>query len=81
MEAHQRVGAAELEGAQSNDRLLAPREVARLFGVSMTTVRKWGHQGRLSVFRTLGGHARFWESEVKRVLEETGSARRPLRRG
>jgi excisionase family DNA binding protein len=49
--------------------LLAPGEVARLFGVDPGTVRRWAMAGRLSVFKTLGGQRRYYASEVYELLD------------
>lgn len=51
-----------------NSDALTPREVAALFRVDPKTVTRWANQGRLTSFRTLGGHRRFKESEVKAFL-------------
>lgn len=51
------------------DRLMSPAQVAQLFGVRAKTVTTWATQGRLACIRTLGGHRRYWESDVRRLLE------------
>jgi len=48
--------------------LLTPAEVAVLFRVDPKTVTRWANAGKLSAVRTLGGHRRFYESEVRRLL-------------
>jgi excisionase family DNA binding protein len=48
--------------------LLTPAEVATLFQVGTTTVTRWANTGKLTSLRTLGGHRRFRESEVRHVL-------------
>ena len=55
--------------------LLTPAEVATLFRVDAKTVTRWEQAGKLSSFRTLGGHRRYREAEVRALL--TGSARVP----
>lgn len=50
-------------------KLLTPSEVAELFRVDPKTVTRWAKTGKLSSIRTLGGHRRYWESEVRRLLE------------
>lgn len=48
--------------------LLTPAEVANLFRVDPKTVTRWAKAGKLTSIRTLGGHRRFKESEVKSLL-------------
>ncbi len=48
--------------------LLTPAEVAALFRVDPKTVTRWAKAGKLTSIRTLGGHRRFKESEVKSLL-------------
>lgn len=47
------------------EKLLARRHVARIFGVSVSTVTRWAQQGRLPSIRTSGGHYRFSEATVR----------------
>ena len=49
----------------TGDRLLTPGEVAALFRVDPKTVTRWAKAGKLSSIRTLGGHRRYRESEVR----------------
>ena len=48
--------------------LLTSSEVAALFRVDPKTVTRWAKAGKLTSIRTLGGHRRFKESEVKSLL-------------
>ena len=48
--------------------LLTPSEVAVLFRVDPKTVTRWAKAGKLTSIRTLGGHRRYKESEVKTLL-------------
>jgi excisionase family DNA binding protein len=48
--------------------LLTPSEVANLFRVDPKTVTRWAKAGKLASIRTLGGHRRYKESEVKALL-------------
>lgn len=50
------------------DRLLTPGEVSALFHVDPKTVLRWAASGHLKSIRTPGGHRRFRESEVRRLL-------------
>ena len=54
----------------ANDRLLTPGEVAAMFRVDPKTVTRWAKVGRIKSTRTLGGHRRFSESEVRARLED-----------
>jgi excisionase family DNA binding protein len=53
-------------------RLLTPAEVAALFRVDPKTVTRWAKSGKLTAVRTLGGHRRFRESEVRALLRGKG---------
>jgi excisionase family DNA binding protein len=57
-----------MSGSQSDDALLRTAEVATIFRVNSRTVTRWAREGRLSSIRTLGGHRRYLESEVKKLL-------------
>lgn len=48
--------------------LLTPSEVATLFRVDPKTVTRWAKAGKLTAIKTLGGHRRYKESEVKALL-------------
>lgn len=48
--------------------LLTPAEVASLFRVDPKTVTRWAKSGKLTSIRTLGGHRRYKDSEVKALL-------------
>ncbi len=49
--------------------LLTPAEVATMFRVDPKTVTRWAKAGKLTSIRTLGGHRRYKESEVRGLLE------------
>jgi excisionase family DNA binding protein len=53
--------------------LLTPAEVAALFRVGSKTVTRWANTGKLTSLRTLGGHRRFRESEVRSLLRGVAS--------
>jgi len=57
-----------LERFAEHEVLLTPAEVAALFRVDPKTVTRWAKAGRLTAVRTLGGHRRYRESEVKALL-------------
>jgi len=48
--------------------LLTPAEVAALFRVDPKTVTRWAKADKLTSIRTLGGHRRYRESEVRQLL-------------
>jgi excisionase family DNA binding protein len=54
--------------------LLTPAEVAALFRVDRKTVTRWARAGKLTSLRTLGGHRRYRESEVRDLLGRMDSA-------
>ena len=51
------------------ENLLTPSEVAALFRVDPKTVTRWAKAGKLTSIRTLGGHRRYKESEVRALLK------------
>jgi excisionase family DNA binding protein len=51
-----------------DDVLLAPREVASLFGVTTKTIARWDAAGILAGERTSGGHRRFPAGAVYELL-------------
>ena len=52
----------------ADDKLLTPAEVARMFRVDPKTVTGWARSGKLSAIRALGGHRRYYLSEVERAI-------------
>lgn len=50
-------------------RLLAPGEAARILGVHPRTVTRWAEAGKLTAIRTPGRIRRYWESEVRAILQ------------
>jgi excisionase family DNA binding protein len=54
----------------TQEKLLTPAEVATLFRVDPKTVTRWAKAGKLTSIRTLGGHRRYKESEVKALLKK-----------
>ena len=55
-------------GVVETEALLSPAEVAALFRIGTKTVTRWANTGKLTSLRTLGGHRRFRESEVRNLL-------------
>jgi excisionase family DNA binding protein len=70
--------AAEPRPTPLASEFLSRREVARLFGVSTSTVTRWARAGLLATIRTPGGHYRFRAGETLRAAQVgSADARRP----
>jgi excisionase family DNA binding protein len=50
-------------------RYLRTAQVADLLQVSPKTVSRWAQEGMLPYFRTLGGHRRYPDREIRALLE------------
>ncbi len=61
------------EARRTGERLLTPSEVAALFRVDPKTVTRWAKAGKISSIRTLGGHRRYRESEVRDLLHRSSA--------
>lgn len=48
--------------------LLTPAEVAALLRVDPKTVTRWANNGKLTSFRTPGGHRRYLLDEIRQYL-------------
>lgn len=46
--------------------------VAKMFGVTNKTILSWINQGKVSAFKTPGGHYRINESEIESLKEIGG---------
>ena len=57
----------------NGEKLLTPAEVASMFRVDPKTVTRWAKAGKLSSIRTLGGHRRYRESEIRSLIEGSNS--------
>jgi excisionase family DNA binding protein len=53
----------------TESRYLRTAQVAELLHVSPKTVSRWAQEGRLPFFRTLGGHRRYPDAEIRALLE------------
>ncbi len=58
--------------------LLTPSEVAAMFRVDPKTVTRWAKAGKISAIRTLGGHRRYRESEIRALINGDIPAQRPV---
>src|ERR1035441_3169461 len=57
--------------------LLTPQEVATMFRVDPKTITRWAKAGKLTSIRTLGGHRRYSETEVRALLAASSQERAP----
>ncbi len=48
---------------------MTPGDVAQLLRVTPRTVSRWADEGRIAHIVTLGGHRRFLQADVLRLLE------------
>ena len=55
---------------------MTPGEVAAYFHVDPKTVTRWAKAGKLTTFRTLGGHRRFRTIEVHQLRNGSREDRR-----
>jgi len=49
-------------------KLLAPREAAKILGISYPTLKQWIYHNKLKSVKTPGGHHRVPESEIDRLI-------------
>ncbi|MDN3460822.1 BldC family transcriptional regulator [Rhodococcus sp. APC 3903] len=63
------------EHSDSSDALLTPRQVASIFHVDPTTVRRWAQAGKISYTRTPGGHHRYHNSEIQELARSSQQER------
>ena len=49
---------------------LHPAEVADILHVSPKTVSRWAKEGKLPFLKTLGGHRRYPETEIRELAED-----------
>ena len=59
--------------------LLTPGEVATMFRVDPKTVTRWANAGKITSVRTLGGHRRFSEDEIRALLGAVPAQQFPRR--
>ena len=52
------------------EKMYSTGEVAEMLGVDYATVARWARTGKIKAIRTVGGHWRIPESEVKRLLNQ-----------
>jgi excisionase family DNA binding protein len=64
--------------APEAESLLTPAEVALMFRVDPKTVTRWAKAGKLTWIKTLGGHRRYREAEVRALLIGDAGPPRPV---
>jgi excisionase family DNA binding protein len=64
--------APQLSGksASTSPSYLGTAEVAEILSVSPKTVSRWAKEGKLPFMKTLGGHRRYPEAEIRALAEE-----------
>lgn len=68
------------EDLEGPERTLTPADVAALFRVDPKTVTRWAQAGKIKpAFLTLGGHRRFREADVLKLLNSDGPTRLQVR--
>ena len=58
------------KAAAPGDNYVTPAQAAAMLGVSSRTIGRWAALGHLPYITTLGGHRRFRESDVLRLLDK-----------
>ena len=61
--------AAQRKDGEQPPSYLRTAEVAALLHVSPKTVARWAKEGKLPYVRTLGGHRRYPDSEIRALVE------------
>ena len=51
--------------------LLTIEEVSKILNVSHKTLRQWDNSGKLKAIKTFGGHRRYNESDIKKLVGES----------
>lgn len=74
------MGEFEIDPSSPQSRFLTRLEVARLFGVSVSTVTRWARRHLIKAIRTPGGQYRFRAADVREAVrkmneEERGEGR------
>jgi len=58
------------KAATNHPSYLSTGEVAGLLSVSPKTVSRWAKEGKLPFMKTLGGHRRYPEAEIRELADE-----------
>lgn len=54
--------------AVDRERWLTLGQACRMLGIDESTLRRWADNGQVRAFRTLGGHRRFAEADIRELL-------------
>lgn len=52
------------------NKLLSLKEVSKILNVSKLTLRQWDNCGKLKAIKTFGGHRRYNESDIQKLVHE-----------
>ena len=55
------------------DKLLTLKETEQLLNVSKSTLQRWDNSGKLIALRTEGGHRRYRQSDIQRLVDENNN--------
>lgn len=55
------------------DKLLTLKETEHLLNVSKSTLQRWDNSGKLIALRTEGGHRRYKQSDIERLIGENSN--------
>lgn len=55
------------------DKLLTLKETEHLLNVSKSTLQRWDNSGKLVALRTEGGHRRYKQSDIERLIGENSN--------
>lgn len=70
---------AQFTPDRPDEHWLTIHEACALLGVDQTTLRRWSDAGRIPVFRTIGGHRRYAESDVRALIDHNKQGARGIR--
>lgn len=54
----------------NNETYLRPAQVSKILGVCGRTLKRWDNEGKITALRSVGGHRRYLESDVQKILGE-----------
>jgi excisionase family DNA binding protein len=70
MKGMRRGSPTQRQGRSQNPSYLRTAQVAEILYVSPKTVSRWAKEGKLPFLKTLGGHRRYPEAEIRELAEE-----------